>query len=222
MKTALITGANRGIGLEFCRQLSKRDYRVIAACRTRSPELEELDIQIEGGIDVTDGSSLKALADRLSDTRLDLLVNNAGVLRRDSFERLEAQVEDCRIQFEVNSLGPLRVTRALTNHLARGAKVVIITSRMGSIADNDSGAYYGYRMSKAAVNIAAVSLAHEFKPRGIAVGLLHPGYVKTDMTGHEGFVDAQESVSGLIERIEELSLKTTGSFRHANGEALPW
>lgn len=222
MKTALVTGANRGIGLELCRQLAGRGYRVIAACRQASDGLKALGVQIESDVEVTDGACLRNLATRLQGTKIDLLVNNAGVLRRDGFDRIEDQIDDCRLQFEVNSLGPVRVTRALSGRLADGAKVIIISSRMGSIADNDSGGYFGYRMSKAAVNIAGVSLAHELKERGIAVGLLHPGYVKTDMTGHQGFVDAEKSVSGLTDRIEELGLETTGSFRHANGEDLPW
>lgn len=222
MSIALVTGANRGIGLEFCRQLTDEGFGVIAACREASDALRETGARIESGVEVTDGQSLRYLRERLDGTRLDLLVNNAGVLRRDELARIEDQLDDYRLQFEVNSLGPLRVTHALSDCLADGAKVVIITSRMGSVTDNDSGGYYGYRMSKAAVNIAGVSLAHELKARGIAVGLLHPGYVRTDMTDHEGFVDAGESVAGLIQRIEALSMRNTGGFWHANGEELPW
>lgn len=222
MATALVTGANRGIGLEICRQLRGKDYRVIAACRSSSPELEALGVRVESGVDVTDGGSLRKLAERLDGVSLDLLVNNAGVLRRTDFEHLEDQLDDFRLQFEINSLAPIRVTRALSDRLTDGGKVIIITSRMGSIADNTSGGYYGYRMSKAAVNTAGVSLAHELKDRGIAVGLLHPGYVRTGMTGNEGFVNADEAAAGLIGRMEELTLETTGSFRHANGEELPW
>lgn len=222
MPTALVTGANRGIGLEFCRQLTGKGYDVIAVCREASDALRETGARIEDGVDVTDGRSLRRLRERLDGTRLDLLVNNAGVLRRGEPGRIEDQLDDCRLQFEINSLGPVRVTQALSDCLAEGSRVVIITSRMGSITDNDSGGYYGYRMSKAAVNIAGVSLAHELKPRGIAVGLLHPGYVRTDMTDHEGFVDPGESVAGLIERSEALSMENTGGFWHANGERLPW
>ncbi len=222
MKTALITGANRGIGLELARQLGDRGYQVIAACRQASPELKALDPRIEEGIDVTCGKDLNTLADRLRGTRLDLLINNAGVLRSTDFDQLEDQLDDFRLQYEVNALAPLRVTRALVNHLNDGARVVIITSRMGSIADNTSGGAYGYRMSKAAVNTAGVSLAHELKDRNISVGLLHPGYVRTGMTGNQGFVDADEAATGLIARIDELNLDSSGSFRHANGEELPW
>ncbi|NKI34078.1 SDR family oxidoreductase [Wenzhouxiangella sp. XN79A] len=218
----LITGANRGIGLELARQLSQRGDRVIAVCRAPSDALEALDLRIESGIDVTDRGSLEELAGRLAGVELNGLINNAGVLRASDFDALEDQLDDYRLQYEVNALAPLRVTRALRDRLAEGARVVIITSRMGSIADNGSGGHYGYRMSKAAVNMAGVSLAHELKPRGVAVGLLHPGYVKTDMTGNTGHVGPDEAAAGLIRRFDELSLATTGSFRHANGDSLDW
>ena len=222
MKTALITGANRGIGFELARQLKSRGYRVIAACRNDSPELKALEVEVEAGVDVTSGEGLTGLAERLRGTRLDLLINNAGLLKSSSLAGIEDEIDDWRAQFEVNSLAPIRVSSALRNHLNEGAKVIIITSRMGSISDNTSGGQYAYRMSKAAVNIAGVSLAHDFKDRGIAVGLLHPGYVRTGMTNNTGHVDADEAARGLIERIDELCMDTTGSFRHANGEHLPW
>ncbi len=222
MKTAVVTGANRGIGLELARQLADRGYRVIGVCRHTSPELNATDLQVEAGVDVTDGDSLAQLAERLRGTRIDLLINNAGLLRSSSLEGVESEIDDWRAQFEVNSLSPIRVTSMLRNHLNDGGKVIIVTSRMGSIADNSSGGAYAYRMSKAAVNAAGASLAHELKPRSIAVGLLHPGYVRTGMTGNTGHIDADEAASNLIERIDELSMDTTGSFRHANGEALPW
>ena len=222
MKTAVITGANRGIGLELARQLSDRGYRVIGVCRHSSPELNATDVEVEEEIDVTSADSLAELAERLRGTRIDLLINNAGLLRQSSLEGIESELDDWREQFEVNSLSPIRVTSALRNHLNDDGKVAIITSRMGSIADNTSGGAYAYRMSKAAVNAAGVSLAHEFRDRGIAVGLLHPGYVKTGMTGNTGHVDADEAAAMLVERIDELSIDTTGSFRHANGEELPW
>jgi NAD(P)-dependent dehydrogenase (short-subunit alcohol dehydrogenase family) len=222
MKTAVITGANRGIGLELARQLADRGYRVIAVCRHSSPRLNALGVQVEEGVDVTDGASLADLAERLRGTRIDLLVNNAGLLRTSSLEGVEQELDEWRAQFEINSLGPVRVTSALRNHLNDDGKVVIITSRMGSIADNTSGGHYAYRMSKAAVNAAGVSLAHELRDRGIAVGLLHPGYVRTDMTGNSGHVDAAEAAAMLVERIGELNIDGSGSFRHANGEELPW
>jgi NAD(P)-dependent dehydrogenase (short-subunit alcohol dehydrogenase family) len=125
-------------------------------------------------------------------------------------------------QFRTNSLGPILVTEALMPNLQKGSKVGIVTSRMGSVTDNTSGGYYGYRMSKAAVNIAGVSLARDLADRGIAVALLHPGYVRTDMTGQEGFIDPDEAARGLIQRLDELSMTSSGGFWHTNGEALPW
>ena len=127
-----------------------------------------------------------------------------------------------RAQFELNAIAPLLLTRALAPRLDPGAKVALITSRMGSIGDNGSGGYYGYRMSKAALNAAGVSLAHDLKPRGVAVVILHPGSVRTDMTGGHGMIDADESARSLLQRIDELRLETTGRFLHQNGEVLPW
>ncbi len=222
MKTAVITGASRGIGLELTRQLASRSYRVIAVCRKASPALNALGVQVEEGIDITRGDSLRELADRLSGRRIDLLVNNAGVLVPSALENIESEIDSWRMQYEVNALAPLRVTHALRNHLINGGKVVIISSRVGSIADNSSGGSWGYRMSKAAANMAGMNLAHELREREIAVGLLHPGFVRTDMTGGRGDVEPAEAAAGLIERIDELSMETTGSFRHASGEELPW
>lgn len=220
MATILITGANRGIGLELSRQLKARGDDVIAVCRKSSPELEALGVRVEAGIEVSDEKSVAELAKRLTGASIDVLVNNAGILRGDSLDRVD--FDAITQQLEVNALGPLRVTTALLPTLSEGAKVVIITSRMGSMADNGSGGYYGYRMSKAAVNAAGVSLAHDLKARGIAVGLLHPGMVATEMTGRNG-IPADESVRGIIQRIDALTLETTGRFTHATtGEALPW
>jgi len=220
MGTALITGANRGIGLEFCRQLRDSGWAVVAACRRSSPELEQLDVRVEAGVEVTSGESVAGLARRLEGIRIDLLVNNAGILTRESLDDLD--FDRMRRQFEVNSLGPLRVTHALLPNLGRGSKVILITSRMGSLGDNTSGGRYGYRMSKAALNIAGISLAHDLGERGVAVAILHPGFVRTKMTGHEGLIDPPESAAGLIARIEALSLESSGGFWHENGERLPW
>ncbi len=222
MPSAVITGANRGIGFELTRQLKAKGFEIIAVCRKSSDELDQLSVRVESGFDMTERSDLERLAERLADTRIDLLINNAGVLRSTSFDQIEDQLEDFRVQYEVNALAPLRVTHALSDRLVDGGKVVIITSRMGSIADNTSGGAYGYRMSKAAVNTAGVSLAHELKDRRIAVALLHPGYVRTGMTNRTGHIDPDEAAANLIQRIEELTLETTGEFRHANGEELPW
>jgi len=218
--TVVIIGANRGIGLELARQFSHRGDSVVAVCRKASDELQELGVEVIDGIEVTDKRSLTRLAEAFVGRTIDVLINNAGVLSDESLVDLD--VDRIRRQFEVNSLGPLRVTAALRKNFGNGSKVAIITSRMGSIEDNTSGGRYGYRMSKAAVNMAGRSLAHDLRETGIAVVLLHPGFVRTDMTGHQGLIDPPESAAGLIARIDELTLETTGSFRHTNGETIPW
>lgn len=220
MTTTVITGANRGIGLELARQTKARGDEVIAICRHVSPELRQLDLRIVDGIDVGTDGSVRDLESLLAGSRIDLLINNAGILSRQALDNPDWGA--MRTQFEVNSLGPLRVTCALSSMMNRGAKVAIVTSRMGSLADNTSGGHYGYRMSKAAVNMAGVSLAHDLKPRGVAVILLHPGYVSTDMTDHAGTVSAVDSATGLLLRIDELSIDSSGEFRHMDGELLPW
>lgn len=229
MATYLVTGANRGIGYEYCRQLLARGDRPIALCRTPSPELAALGVSILDGIDLTDPGCVAAVGDRLPDLldggAIDVLINNAGIIDRVTLDDLatEAGFDRIRHQFEVNALAPLRVTQALLPHLANPAKVIIMTSRMGSIDDNTSGSSYGYRMSKVAVSMAGKSLAIDLAPRGIAVAILHPGLVQTRMTNFtpNGITPAQ-SVAGLLDRIDALTPATSGTFWHANGEVLPW
>jgi NAD(P)-dependent dehydrogenase (short-subunit alcohol dehydrogenase family) len=220
MKNILITGANRGIGLELCKQLSDRGDTIIAACRKSSPALDALGIRTICGVDVASDSAIDMLNAELGDTQLNWLINNAGILQHESLDELD--MDSIRAQFETNALGPLRVTAKLRRRLSSGAKVAIITSRMGSIGDNTSGSRYGYRMSKAAVNMAGVSLSHDLKTQGIAVAILHPGWVRTDMTGGTGLVDALESAAGLIARMDGLNLENSGTFWHMNGDVLPW
>ena len=219
MTTVLVTGANRGIGLELCRQFAARGDEVVAVCRNDSPELRETGAQIHEGIDVTDDHSVHGLARALDGRRIDILVNCAGILTRESLDDLA--FDRIREQFEVNAIAPLRVTAALEGCLGRGSKVAIITSRMGSIEDNTSGGRYGYRMSKAAVNIAGRSLAHDLAERGISVFLLHPGMVATEMTGRQG-IPPEEAAADLVARIDALGPEQTGTFWHAKGEPLPW
>ncbi len=220
MATYAITGANRGIGLEMAKQCKAAGHTVIALCRRSSDELDGLGARVETGIDVSDDGVVDVLRRRLSDTAVDVLINNAGLLRGQTLSNLDW--DSMRQQFEINSLGPLRVVSALLENLASGSKVAIVTSRMGSIADNTSGGSYGYRMSKAAVNIAGVSLAHDLRDRGVAVALLHPGWVRTAMTRNTGNIDAAEAAEGLLARIAELDVETSGRFLHQSGEALPW
>lgn len=221
MTTTLITGANRGVGLALTQAFAARGDDVIAVCRQPSEALTATGVRVEAGIELTDDACLAELSHRLKDDKLDVLLHNAGVLHRDMIGGLD--VPRIEQQWQVNALAPLKLTSQLLGHLRDGAKVVFVTSRMGSIADNTSGGRYGYRMSKAALNMAGVSLAHDLKPRGIAVGLVHPGYVRTDMTGGNGLVDADEAAAGILARTEALSAETTGGFWHAiSGEPLPW
>jgi len=220
MGVSVVTGANRGIGLEFARQLKMRRTNLVAVCRKSSPELDALGVRVESGIDLTEPAAWSQLAERLAHDNIDLLIQNAGVLLPDSLE--DVDLNKVRAQFELNAIAPLFLTRALAPRLHTGSKVALITSRMGSIADNGSGGFYGYRMSKAALNAAGVSLAHDLKPRGIAVVILHPGSVRTEMTRGHGMIKTDESVQGLLLRIDQLRLETTGRFLHQNGEALPW
>ena len=222
-KTALVTGSNRGIGLELCTQLKQRGFDVIATCRQSSLALNALDVEVIESVEVSDSKSLAALASTLSGRKIDWLINNAGIADGIAMDDInDRAIASCKRLFEVNSLGPLLTTQALLNNLSDGSKVGIITSRMGSIADNDSGGSYGYRMSKAAVNAAGKSLSIDLKPQGIAVAILHPGWVRTDMTSHNGLIDTDESASGLLARMDELNIDNTGSFWHTNGELLPW
>jgi NAD(P)-dependent dehydrogenase (short-subunit alcohol dehydrogenase family) len=219
MSTYLITGANRGIGYEYCRQLLKRGERPIAICRSSSPELDALGIRVIAGVDLTQAADVALLQDQLGGEHIDVLINNAGIIERVTLADLD--LESIRRQFEVNAIAPLHLTRSLLGNLAPGAKVVMMTSRMGSIEDNTSGGSYGYRMSKVALCMAGKSLAHDLLPQGIAVAILHPGLVQTRMTGFSG-ITTETAVRGLLARIDELTLENTGTFWHSNGEVLPW
>ena len=219
MATYVISGAGRGIGLEIARRLGERGDTVIGLCRRASRELKDSGARIIEGVDVTSDASMRELRAGLGDARIDVLVNNAGVLSREGLDSLD--FDAIRRQFEINTLGPLRVTATCLGNLDEGSKVGIITSRMGSIGDNGSGGYYGYRASKAAVNAVGVSLARDLAGRGIAVALLHPGMVATDMTGGHG-IPASEAAAGLVARLDALDMSSSGTFWHANGEILPW
>lgn len=216
----LITGANRGIGLSLAKFYHYEDCQVYAVCREASEELSSLGVTVIEGIDVTESTGIEQLKQYFNDKPIDILINNAGVLQNEVLGHIDYQ--SIEQQFQVNALGPLKITEALMHSLNAGSKVALITSRMGSIADNTSGGRYGYRMSKVALNIAGVSLAHDLKPKGVAVGLFHPGLVATEMIGNIGDITPDEAAERLVKRIDELNLKNTGSFWHSNGEVLPW
>lgn len=220
MATVLITGANRGIGLELARHYAREEWNVIGVCRQSSEELDNLAKEVIQDIDITQADDVRRLSERVGGQTLDLLINNAGLLQDEQLGSID--LDSIRRQMEVNAYGPLRVTEALLPNLESGSKIANITSRMGSIADNDSGGRYGYRASKAALNAFGRSLAMDLKPRGIAVAQLHPGYVKTRMVNFGGIITPEEAALGLARRIEALSLDNTGSFWHSNGDELPW
>ncbi|UTW01998.1 SDR family oxidoreductase [Amphritea atlantica] len=219
-QSVVITGASRGIGLSFCRLYQGRGSDVYAVCRTASEELKSLGVNIIDGADVTQPQGIERIASALGAVTIDLLINNAGILRNEVLGEIDA--DSIRQQFETNALASLLVTEALMNHLAENAKVALVSSRMGSVTDNTSGGRYGYRMSKAALNIAGVSLAHDLKPRGVAVALLHPGLVGTEMIGGHGDITPDQAAGRLAQRIDELTLETSGTFWHSNGDVLPW
>lgn len=218
--TILITGANRGIGLELSRQLAIEGAAIIAVCRRAGPALSDLGLETIEGVDVSSAGDVEGLARKLKGRRIDWIINNAGILEADHLDGLD--FEGIERQFRVNTLGPLRITAALRKNLAAGSKVFVITSSMGSISDNTSGGYYGYRISKAAVNMAFKSLSEDLRDAGITVCMLHPGFVATDMTGHRGDVTVEDAAMNLIDRMKELGLQRTGAFRHARGHDLDW
>jgi NAD(P)-dependent dehydrogenase (short-subunit alcohol dehydrogenase family) len=221
MATFLVTGANRGIGLEYCRQLKARGDDVVAVCRQASDELEGLGVRVEAGLELSDSQAIDDLVQRLDGLPLDGVILNAGILQ--SMGLMDLDPAGIRRQFEVNALAPLLLARALVDQMPSGAKLVLMTSRMGSIDDNSSGGSYGYRMSKVALNMAGKSLAIDLEPRGIAVAILHPGLVRTRMIRfNPSGIPPEQSVKGLLARIDGLTMATSGSFWHANGELLPW
>ena len=221
MSIYLIIGANRGIGLELVRQLKERGEDVIATCRSSSPELDALSVRVESNIDITSGDSVIKLRENLKDTKVDVLIHNAGIAEFNSLSNLDPQ--SILHQFEVNALSPLCCVQAMLSQLSNSAKIALISSRMGSIEDNSSGGSYGYRMSKVALCMAGKSLSVDLQSKDISVAILHPGLVSTRMTGFTSSgIQPKESAKGIIQRIHELTIDNTGTFWHANGEILPW
>jgi NAD(P)-dependent dehydrogenase (short-subunit alcohol dehydrogenase family) len=228
----LVTGANRGIGLELVRQLAARGDAVHAAARepAAADELRALAAGADGrievhAVDVTDDASVRALAEAVGDRALDLLINNAGVYGgKRQHASTDFDHDDAVETYRVNALGPLRVTFAMLPALrrARGAKIIHVTSGMGSIEDNTSGRFYAYRMSKAALNMASRSLAVDLKPEGIASAVINPGWVQTDMGGGGAPTPVADSVRGMLHEIDAFSLERTGAFLDWKGRPYPW
>ena len=225
--TVLVTGASRGIGLEFARAWLARGAYVIATARmpAAATELQALREQYSEQLrimqlDIKDERSIELLSGALGNTQVDLLINNAGIMHVESLDSMDfASIME---QVKVNALGPLHVTQSLLQNLIDGAKVVNLTSRMGSLDDNTSGGYYGYRMSKAALNMATRSLAVDLKSRDIIVIAMHPGMVQTDMTRGFGMMTPAESVASINQIIDGLSMEQSGLFLHYQGTTLPW
>lgn len=219
-KNVVITGANRGIGLAMTQHFLQKGYTVYAACRATSPALTNTQATIISDVDVATQQGVVNLAKGLQGVAIDVLVCNAGILRDESLGELN--LDTIRQQYEVNAIAPLNIVDTLQAQLSISSKVAMITSRMGSINDNGSGGRYGYRMSKAALNAASMSLSHDLSPRDIAVGIFHPGYVQTDMVNNNGDISADESALKLVNLIEALTMNETGVFKHSNGQVLPW
>ena len=219
MATVLVTGCNRGIGLQLCRQYHARGDDVIGVCRNSNADLDALGIRVIDNVDVSTDEGVARMAVALTDVAIDIVVNNAGILRSDTLDTVD--FDEMLEQYRVNTIGPLRVARALKGNLGEGAKFGIVSSRVGSVEDNSSGNNYGYRCSKAAANMVGMNLRHDLAAKGVAVVLLHPGLVATEMTGGRG-VSPEESARGLIARMDELTMETSGSFWHAEGYTLPW
>ena len=221
MSTFLITGSNRGIGLELCKLIIARGDEVIATCRKTSSELNKLGVRIEEDVDISSEKSITILREKLLGLKLDCLIHNAGIFEYNSLDDLDQQ--SILRQFVVNALSPLILTKYLKVFLKKSSKIAFITSRMGSISDNSSGSSYGYRMSKVALSMAAKSLSKDLLKEEIYVAILHPGLVSTRMTGFtKNGISTEESASGILKRIDSLNKKNTGTFWHANGEILPW
>lgn len=214
----VITGANRGIGLALTEKFLKEGHEVTGLCRKTGPELSGTSARVIEGVDVTDLESLERASGELEG--IDILINNAGVLLGDSYDTVD--FENLRTQVEVNTFGPLKVALTIGKKVKEGGKIGIVTSRMGSISDNTSGGQYGYRLSKCGANAIGKSLAEDLRPQEITVLLLHPGYVRTEMTRGNGLIDTPESADGLFKIVMEKGMDQTGTFWHTNGEELPW
>lgn len=219
-RNVVITGCNRGIGLELAKLYHAQGDQVIALVRESSAELSEVATQIIDNYDVTNDDAPGKLNDQLPE--IDVLINNAGLFENETLPFAAQDWDQMRRQFEVNTLGPLKLSSALIDKMKPGSLMAFTTSRMGSIADNTSGGYYGYRMSKAALNMGVKSLAVDLKSRSIATVLLHPGYVKTRMTQFQGEITPEESARGLFKILNGMNLEKTGTFWHTNSEALSW
>lgn len=218
----VITGANRGIGLALARQLTERGEEVIATARN---PVEATELVALGGrvvpLDVQSDDSVQAFAQALGNEPIDVLINNAGMAIRDGLGSLD--FEGMTSVLDTNAVGPLRVLQAVLPQVkARGGKVVNVSSRMGSIGENDSGGMYAYRMSKAALNMAVSVCANDLKDTGVTVVAIHPGWVKTDMGGSNAQLEVDDAAACILKTIAGLSRTDSGSFVDRDGSPIPW
>jgi NAD(P)-dependent dehydrogenase (short-subunit alcohol dehydrogenase family) len=225
----LVTGANRGIGLEFVRQYADDGYRVIACCRNplKAAALNALAAASDGRVsvhvlDVSDFGQIERLALTLEGEAIDILINNAGFYPQSSFGSVD--YADWDKAFRINAMAPMKMVQSFIEHISSShlRKIVTLSSKMGSIADNGSGGSYLYRTSKAAANMVMKSLAIDLKPLGIAVTTLHPGWVKTDMGGPHALITTEVSVAGMRSVIDQLSTDNAGRFTAYDGQEIPW
>jgi len=230
MNNVLITGASRGLGLEFTRQYAAAGWRVFAACRdpAAAPELNQAMDQADGRIslhklEVTDQAAIGKLARELSHQPIDLLINNAGVNGRGAGDFGKTPTEEWLKTMAVNVVAPMHMAEAFADHLAKSERKILLTisSRMGSIAEN-AGGYYAYRSSKAAVNCVAKGLSGDLGSRGITVVVMHPGWVRTDMGGASAPLSPSDSVSGMRKVIDGLTPGDNGKFLNYDGSVIPW
>lgn len=222
--TVLITGANRGLGLEFARQYHEKGFTVIGTARKpeKAAKLNALGVRVEQ-LDVTEDASVKSLASRLRNIPIDLLINNAGILRNRSGSMATLDFDDFDLTFAVNSTGPMRVTQSLLPNLRQGnrKKIVSITSMLGSIERNRGG-MYSYRASKAALNQLNKTMSLELGSEGFTCLVLHPGWVATDMGGAGATYAPEESVRSMIEVIDNLNPSDNGRYLDLDGQSIPW
>lgn len=229
-KNVFITGANRGIGLELTRQYLAAGEKVFASAR--DPSIESLSRLTERYpdnlkivmLDVTDESNIQTVAGSLEGTSIDLLINNAGLFHSKHEDFSSLNPDTWIEEFRVNSIAPFLVTRALKSNLASASSSVVgmISSKMGSMGDNQSGGSYSYRSSKAALNAVSVSLANDLSDLDISVVALHPGWVQTDMGGPNGLIDVETSAAGLKAILDKAGKAESGKFYDYSGKQLPW
>ncbi|MDF3281108.1 SDR family oxidoreductase [Gordonia sp. N1V] len=226
MSSTLVVGADKGIAHSIVRRLHARGDEVIAACLFDGDDLRADGITVQPQVDVSSGESIERLAARLTaeGVKLDALYHVAGVMWLDELGDID--YDSFRKQFEINAIGPLRTVEALRGLLIPGAKVGIVTSRVGSLVDNTSGGMYAYRISKAAANMVGLNLHHDLSKAGVSVLMLHPGMVATDLTkdfpGDHEYITADQAAAGLIRNIDNLTPQTSGRFQHSNGTYLDW